>query len=255
METDVSVTRTRADRVEATRSAILASAERLFAERGFGVSARQIGEAAGQGNTAAVGYHFGTKEDLVRAIVRFHIPRIERLRSRLLTELRDRGGATGGSAGGSPGVRDWVRCLVVPMTEYLDDLGTPSWFARFHAQATSEPALRGIVTRESQGSVPLVESLEGLHGCLPEMPVDVREERSAMARVLMLHTCAERERALAEGLPTARAGWAETATGLVDVITALWLAPSTPSTLAPSTPSTPSRSSTPPRSTPPPGMP
>jgi AcrR family transcriptional regulator len=87
VEGDMSVTRTaRADRVEATRSAILAAAERLFAERGFGVSARQIGEAAGQGNTAAVGYHFGTKEDLVRAIVRHHIPRIERLRSRILAE-------------------------------------------------------------------------------------------------------------------------------------------------------------------------
>lgn len=49
-----------------------------------------------------------------------------------------------------------------------------------------------------------------------------------MARVLMLHTCAERERALAEDRPTARRSWAQTATGLVDVITALWLAPTTP---------------------------
>jgi AcrR family transcriptional regulator len=213
---------TRADRVEATRSAILAAAERLFAERGFGVSARQIGEAAGQGNTACVGYHFGTKEDLVRAIVRLHIPRIERLRSRILADIQT-----------SNEVRDWVTSLIVPMTEYLDALGTPSWFARFHAQATTEPVLREIVAKESQGSGPLVASLEGLHGCLPGLPVEVREERRAMARVLMLHTCAERERALAEGRPTARQSWAETAAGLVDVTAALWLAPTTPTRLAP----------------------
>lgn len=213
----MSVTRTRADRVEATRSAILTAAERLFAERGFGVSARQIGEAAGQGNTACVGYHFGTKEDLVRAIVAFHIPRIERLRSRILAEVE-----------GSTEVRDWVGCLIVPMTGYLDALGTPSWFARFHAQATGEPVLREIVAEESQGSLPLVAALDGLHRCLPGLPVEIREERSAMARVLMLHTCAERERALAEDRPTARRSWAQTATGLVDVITALWLAPITP---------------------------
>src|SRR5882757_11046342 len=211
----------RTDRVEATRSAILAAAERMFAERGFGVSARQIGEAAGQGNTACVGYHFGTKDDLVREIVRFHIPRIERLRSRILADVD-----------GSTEVRDWVSSLIVPMTEYLHALGTPSWFARFHAQATTEPVLRGIVTQESQGSLPLVASLDGLHGCLPGLPVEVREERSAMARVLMLHTCAERERALAEGLPTARRSWVETAAGLVDVISALWLAPTTPGRLA-----------------------
>lgn len=229
----MSVTRTRADRVEATRSAILTAAERLFAERGFGVSARQIGEAAGQGNTACVGYHFGTKEDLVREIVRFHIPRIERLRSRILADVCHDADGCNPETGASREVRDWVVSLIVPMTEYLDALGTPSWFARFHAQATTEPVLREIVWEQSQGSLPLVASLEGLHGCLPGMPVEVREERSAMARVLMLHTCAERERALAEGLPTAQRSWAQTAAGLVDVTTALWLAPTTP---APTTP-------------------
>jgi AcrR family transcriptional regulator len=207
----------RTDRVEATRSAILAAAERLFAERGFGVSARQIGEAAGQGNTAAVGYHFGGKDDLVRAVVRLHIPRIERLRARILSDIE-----------GSTEVRDWITCLVVPMTDYLDALGNPSWFARFHAQATTEPALREIVAKESQSSVPLVAAVEGLHRCLSELPAEIREERSGMARLLMLHTCAERERALAEGLPTIRRSWSETAAGIVDVIAALWQAPTAP---------------------------
>ena len=51
---------TRADRAGVSRELILTAAERLFAEYGvLAVSNRQVGEAAGQGNNAAVGYHFG----------------------------------------------------------------------------------------------------------------------------------------------------------------------------------------------------
>ena len=71
----------RSDRASTTQEAILTAAERLFAEHGvFAVSNRQVSEAAGQGNNAAVGYHFGTKTDLVRAIERRHREPIERLR-------------------------------------------------------------------------------------------------------------------------------------------------------------------------------
>lgn len=43
---------------------------RLFAGRGVdGVTVREIAEAAGQKNHAAVGYHFGSKEALIRELV------------------------------------------------------------------------------------------------------------------------------------------------------------------------------------------
>src|SRR3546814_6660333 len=48
---------------------ILQAAEDCFGEHGIdAVSLRQIAIAAGQGNTAAVQYHFGSKEGLLEAI-------------------------------------------------------------------------------------------------------------------------------------------------------------------------------------------
>ncbi|MEU5597664.1 TetR family transcriptional regulator [Streptomyces sp. NPDC020298] len=208
----------RADQVGATREAILSAAERLFAERGvYAVSNRQVSEAAGQGNNAAVGYHFGTKTDLVRAVARRHAQRIEGIRARAVA-----------ATGDSTDVRDWVDCLVRPVTEHLAGLGSPTWYARFCAQVMTDPALHDILVEESLESPSLRQVVDGLHRTLPELPAEVRAERGLMARTLILHTCAERERALADGAPTPRPTWSETATGLADAIVGMWLAPVSP---------------------------
>jgi AcrR family transcriptional regulator len=207
----------RAVRVNATRELILTTAERMFAERGVHeVSNRQISEAAGQGNNTAVGYHFGTKVDLVRAIVHKHAGPIEERRKELVVEVE-----------GSTAVRDWVTCLVRPATDHMAGLGNPSWLARFNAQLMNDPVLREVQIEESLTSPTLRQILDGLNGCLAELPIPVRMERGDMARHLIVQMCAEYERALAEGTPTARATWQEMADGLIDGIVGLWTAPVT----------------------------
>jgi AcrR family transcriptional regulator len=207
----------RSVRVNATRELILSTAERLFAERGVHeVSNRQISEAAGQGNNTAVGYHFGTKADLIRAIVRKHADPIEERRKELVAEIE-----------GSTEVRDWVTCLVRPATDHMGSLGNPSWLARFNAQLMNDPALREVQIEESLTSPSLREILNGLNGCLTELPIPVRMERGDMARHLIVQMCAEYERAQAEGTPTARATWQEMSDGLIDGIVGLWTAPVT----------------------------
>jgi AcrR family transcriptional regulator len=207
----------RAERAHATREVILTAAERLFAEHGvFAVSNRQVSEAAGQGNNTAVGYHFGTKADLVRAIARKHSARIEEIRRRMVAEI-----------GGSTDVRDWIGCLVRPVAEHLAAMGSPTWFARFSAQVMTDPSLRPIMVEESLSAPSLMRILHGLNRCLPDLPADVRAERSDMSRQLMVHIVAERERALAEGTPTPRSSWHDAATGLIDGLVGLWSAPVT----------------------------
>jgi AcrR family transcriptional regulator len=208
----------RTERASTTQEAILAAAERLFAEHGvFAVSNRQVSEAAGQGNNAAVGYHFGTKTDLVRAIEQKHRGPIERLREQMVAELGD-----------SPDMRDWVACLVCPLTDHLAALGNPTWYARFAAQAMTDPAYHNIVVKDALSSPSLVQVIDGINHCLPELPVDVRVERNLMARNLLMHTAADRERAMAAGTSVPRSSWQAAGSGLIDAIVGLWLAPVTP---------------------------
>ena len=210
----------RPDRNAATRERILTAAERLFAEHGvYGVSNRGVGEAAGQGNTAAVGYHFGTKTDLVRAIVERHTEQIERVREQMIDAVE-----------GSGEIRDWIACLVRPNAEHLASSGGPSWYARFSAQVMTDPALREIMIDESLTSPALRSIVDGLNACLPTLPVEVRIERGDIGRHLMVHVLAERERAVAEGVPTPRATWSDAATGLIDALVGVWTAPVTPNT-------------------------
>ncbi|UYM06007.1 TetR/AcrR family transcriptional regulator [Solicola gregarius] len=206
----------RTDRVSATRGRILNTAERLFAERGvFSVSNRQVSVAAGQGNNTAVGYHFGDKLDLVSAIVRRHFGPLEQRRESLVAR-----------AGESTDIRDWVGCLVLPMTAHLDALEDPTWFARFNAQLTTDPALRALIVEEAS-TTSVREVVDRIRRCSPDLPDDVRAERHDMARNLITHICAERERALADGTPSRRPTWAATGAGLIDAIVAIWQAPVT----------------------------
>ncbi|WP_207212000.1 TetR/AcrR family transcriptional regulator [Promicromonospora panici] len=207
----------RVEQVAGTRKAILATAERLFAEHGVAaVSARQISEAAGQGNNAAVGYHFGTKTDLVRAVLASHSEPIEERRAQLVAEHA-----------GSTELRDWLNCLVLPSAEHFASLPVPTWFARFSAQLMTDPVLRALIEEQSLDAPSLHQVLDGMRGCLSGLPTAVRHERGEMARLLLVHAFAEREREAADGEPVRQAGWVEATASLVDALVGLFLAPTT----------------------------
>ena len=201
-------------RPEATRERLIATAERLFAEHGMSVSSRQIAEAAGQGNNSVVGYHFGTKADLALTIVRSHAPDIEQRRLKLLAAMTDR-----------TDLGAWLEVVVRPITDHLEALGSPSWYARFVAQATSMPALRPLLEDEALAAETMRAPFKAVRRSVRGLPKRVFVERSDMTRHIVVYTCAERERALHLGLPTPRASWADAADGMVDALVGLWKAP------------------------------
>ncbi|ADH67408.1 MULTISPECIES: TetR/AcrR family transcriptional regulator [Nocardiopsis] len=90
-----------------TRTQILDAAERLFAERGYrGTSVRAITDLAGA-NLAAVGYHFGSKAELMSAVARRVVEPINAAQcaglDRLLAETAD------------PGVTELVEAFAGPL--------------------------------------------------------------------------------------------------------------------------------------------
>ena len=63
-----------------TRERILACAERLFAERGFDSTSLRTITTEAEVNLAAVNYHFGSKDELVREVLRRRIEPLNRER-------------------------------------------------------------------------------------------------------------------------------------------------------------------------------
>jgi len=127
-----------------TRSAILAAAERLYADRGFGdVTLRDI-VAEANVNLAAVNYHFGSKDELIAEL--FVTSSIGRNRERL-HELK----AAEEKGGGRAPVDEILRALVGPtLRGCLGPENQRSTAARFMIRVLieSEPPIRRIKTRE-----------------------------------------------------------------------------------------------------------
>lgn len=127
---------------------LMAVAERLIGDHGYdNVSLVQIAKAAGQGNKYAVQYHFGDKENLVRAIFDDRLARISERRRALLDAIAD------------DNPRDLLRAFIQPVHEEVDSRGehcyarfaermldTPLapelWFASAHFATTAEVGTR-----------------------------------------------------------------------------------------------------------------
>lgn len=127
-----------------TRTAILAAAERLYADRGFGdVTLRDI-VAEANVNLAAVNYHFGSKDELIAELF---VTRSLALNKERLRELREAEEAGNGRAD----IYEVLRALVGPtLRGCLGPENQRSTPARFMIRVSIEsvPAIRRIRNRE-----------------------------------------------------------------------------------------------------------
>jgi AcrR family transcriptional regulator len=171
------------------RGKLMRAAEQLYAEQGFAaVSIRQIGEAAGQRNKTAVQYHFTSRDELIKTILTEHAEAIERRRFAMVEALAPPGEVT---------LADQIACIVLPTIEHHVELGTPSWYARFLAQAQVEPQLRDHTVRIHLHSPSLRRMRELGHLRWPEPPDGTAAFLPTMIRQLSVHMAAELETDLA----------------------------------------------------------
>ncbi|RAY16258.1 hypothetical protein DPM19_05010 [Actinomadura craniellae] len=201
------------------RERILDAAERLMAERGIdGPSLNEINTAAGQRNTAALHYHFGRRDGLVRAILQRHGRPLQERHDALYAELA--------RTGRLRDVRGLVEVIVLPVAEYLA-LG-PSQRAGIRVWAATldqpELAIEEIQTLVDPALTRVSRTL--LEIMAHDMPRDLAVERLVSMVRGALYILADR--AALEDAPAARRpvlALPLVAANLVDMVSAALVAP------------------------------
>jgi AcrR family transcriptional regulator len=172
-----------------TADKLLDAAARLFAERGIeNVSVAEIVRAAGQRNASAVNYHFGTRNDLLLAVLARHVPAIAERRAELLVHARVAGD-----------VRSAAEAIVRPITEFAQR----GWRERAYLQIGSEVA--GMMDRTTPEIRHLLRETAGyeawalLRSRAGTIQRKVWDEREAICIVFIGRAAADRARALDRG--------------------------------------------------------
>jgi len=207
-------------RVASGRSRILLAAERLIAEQGVAVSLREVAAAAGQKNTSAVHYHFGSRDGLIEAVVEQRQVALERERLALLAEPAP-------SADAEPAAR--LRWLVAafyrPMFRGPYAAGS-THYARFLEKVRDHPSVVGQPLDHPDW--PATRSvMRQILAELEPLPAPVREVRlrAMMTTVFALLADAERAGVAGDDTPGAR----EAEERVLDMLVGLLAAPHTTS--------------------------
>ena len=146
---------------ESSREKLIASAERLFADRGFdGVSVRDIANAAGV-NSALVGYYFRGKEGLLSEVYTRHCEPMKRERARLLEEYS--------KAAKGPTLEQVIEAFVRPSLQVTTDKSGRTDFTRLRAVLSAENSalLEKLVAENFDQSSRMF--VDALCRCLPQL--------------------------------------------------------------------------------------
>jgi AcrR family transcriptional regulator len=174
---------------------LLRAGERLFAERGIHqVRLREINALAGQRNSSALHYHFGSRDGLVEAILSEHQTAMDVAVRPALDELV--------VGPGEPTVRAivavWVDALV---GQLLTESGRD--FLRLLPQVletVNRTVREGAVLRDSAQSA---RTFALLDTCLADLPTAVRRERLVAYALILTALFADRAALVESGAPLA----------------------------------------------------
>ncbi len=170
-----------------TREALILAGEKLFGEQGIdGVSLRQINAAAGQRNSSAAHYHFGSKEALVGAVVEYRMERVNDRRLAMLAALE--------AAGRTRDIRAIAETVIYPIMDEIRDSEAGSHYIRFMAQVVGHPQISLTEIWNSPFGTGLARVIEHLRLALPALPPPILGQRFGLMWEQAIHALADRER-------------------------------------------------------------
>lgn len=141
------------------RELLMDAAETLIAERGMGVSLREIAAQAGQRNNSAVIYHFGNHDGLIAAMLDRRMSVLDERRRVLLAELDARADFT---------VEDVLTAIIAPALDLPYRSGA-THYARFVEQIRTHPMIASNAPRTDNWGATMALT-QRLSACLPDRP-------------------------------------------------------------------------------------
>jgi AcrR family transcriptional regulator len=173
--------------VPGTREQLLIVAERLFARQGTAaVSLRAIAREAGQRNTGAVHYHFGSREGVIAAIFELRASVIDHARRQMLDQIPE-------GLEGRERIRAIMAAIVVPFARQPGPAEGENHYARFVAQLMQADDVKAHQIWRSRFSASIERSYALLARALPDLPKAVFDHRFATAFKLAIYAIADLE--------------------------------------------------------------
>lgn len=211
---------------EPARRSLIAAGERLFAERGIRVvSLREINKAAGQRNSSALHYHFGSRDGLLRAIVAEHNSYVRARRLELIDALDAHDSAVD--------LRSAVRILVEPITAPLEHGRRGRAYAQILPQVLTDAARPPSEIVDLLGETAREQAYELIAPHCASLPDALVRERLGVLTVQVVHSVADRARIERRS----RSRWPLPSldlfvSNLVDMFMAALVGPASPETMA-----------------------
>jgi AcrR family transcriptional regulator len=148
-----------------TRERILGAAEALFMDRGFASTSLRMITACAKVNLAAVNYHFGSKDALIREVFERHLAPLNQARIAYLDRLE-------ADAGGRPlSPEKIIEAMVAPALQVSrDPLRGGAVFLRLLGRAFSEPSEYMRAFLPAQYRAVVVRFKLALVSALPQVP-------------------------------------------------------------------------------------
>src|ERR1700690_4412074 len=162
---------------QTTKEKIIDIAERLFGEQGYESTSLRHVIAEAAVNLAAVHYHFGSKEELLDAVVLRHATPVNEARLPRLDRVEAEAG------GGSPDVEKVLESFLIPTAEVASR--NPG-FVRLLGRMLAEGMMPQIVEKHFQPAAGRFVS--ALRRALPELPEEELLWRVHFAVGAMAHT-------------------------------------------------------------------
>jgi AcrR family transcriptional regulator len=201
-------------------AALIRTAERLFALHGIeGVPLRRITQESGHRNMSAAQYHFGSRSELVQAVLSSRMVEIDRRRRELLDALASQRAGE---------VRDFVFSYISPLADQLNARDSGNYYLRFLAQYRAWTHNDWAGLRDvARAGYAVTDNIRSLLAYLPPRIVELRFDK---VRNIVISALAEAEAHLEFGSAEA-SSIPLLAANLTDMVTGSLLAPVSAATL------------------------